>query len=390
MFDPISISGMELKNRFMRSATYDGMAKDGQVTEIQIELYRKLTQGGAGLIVSGLMSVSKDGRLSPFQNHVFEDAHVESLSKLTEAVHQAGGKVAVQLAHAGRESLVLHHSEDGNLPEDGILPAGPSAQEKGPGYEGRCRALSAEEIASIVQSFGRAAGLAKQAGFDAVQLHAAHAYLLAQFLSPLSNRREDEWGGPLSGRLRLHLQILKAMRKQVGGDYPLMIKLGVADGAPGGLELAEGLEAASKLAEAGFDCLEISQGLRGSTWNEMEFKTKLTPGRQNYFAQWAAQVKDRVDQPVVMVGGLRSYNSIAESLRRDDADLAALCRPLIREPDLVLRWHKDAAYKPKCISCNQCLLLLRGGRALACAQDDQAAREYIKRIKQKEKDPDHE
>lgn len=378
MFDPISINGMELANRFMRSATYDGMAKDGQVTESQIELYRKLAQGGAGLIVSGLMTVSKDGRLAPFQNYLFEDVHIAGLSKLTEAVHQAGGKVAVQLAHAGRESFVLHQSADGDL------PAGPSTQEKGPGYEGRCRALSTGEIANIVQSFGRAAGLAKQAGFDAVQLHAAHAYLLAQFLSPLSNRREDDWGGSLSGRLRLHLQILKAMREQVGDDYPLMIKLGVADGAPGGLELAEGLEAASQLAQAGFDCLEISQGLRGSTWNEMEFRTKLTPGRQDYFVQWAAQVKERVHQPVIMVGGLRSYNSITENLRRDNADLAALCRPLIREPDLVRLWQKDAAYKPKCISCNQCLLLLRGGRALACAQDDQAAREYIKRIKKKD------
>ena len=378
MFDPISINGMELANRFMRSATYDGMAKDGQVTESQIELYRKLAQGGTGLIVSGLMTVSKDGRLAPFQNYLFEDAHIAGLSKLTEAVHRAGGKVAVQLAHAGRESLVLHQSADGDL------PAGPSAQEKGPGYEGRCRALSAGEIASIVQSFGRAAGLAKQAGFDAVQLHAAHAYLLAQFLSPLANRREDDWGGSLSGRLRLHLQILKAMREQVGESYPLMIKLGVADGAPGGLELAEGLEAASQLAQAGFDCLEISQGLRGSTWNEMEFRTKLTPGRQDYFVQWAAQVKERVHQPVAMVGGLRSYNSISENLRRDNADLAALCRPLIREPDLARFWQKDAAYKPKCISCNQCLLLLRGGRALACAQDDQAAREYIKGIKKKD------
>ncbi len=384
LFDPISINGMELANRFMRSATYDGMAKNGQVTQPQIELYQRLAQGGTGLIVSGLMAVSKDGRLSPYQNYLFDDSNIDGLSRMTDAVHQAGGKVAAQLAHAGREGLAPQQASDDDL------PAGPSAQEKGPGYEGRCRALSNEEITTIVQSFGRAAARAKQAGFDAVQLHAAHAYLLAQFLSPLANRRDDQWGGELSGRLHLHLEILKAMREQVGDSYPVMIKLGVADGVAGGLELAEGLEAASELARSGFDCLEISQGLRGSTWDEMEFRTKLTSGRQNYFASWAAQVKDRVDKPVVMVGGLRSFNSIIEILRRDNADMAALCRPLIREPDLVDRWQQDASYKPECISCNQCLWLIRGGQPLACAVTDQAARDFVKRYKQKMKDKDHE
>jgi 2,4-dienoyl-CoA reductase-like NADH-dependent reductase (Old Yellow Enzyme family) len=380
LFDPISINNMKLANRFIRSATYDGMAKHGQVTESQIELYQRLAQGGAGLIVSGLMAVSGDGRLSPFQNYVLDDSQLEGLTRLAESVHQVGGKVAVQLAHAGRESN----------PPDGSLPAGPSPQEGGPAYEGGCRALSAEEIEAIVQSFGRAAGLAKRAGFDAVQLHAAHAYLLAQFLSPLANRREDEWGGELANRLRLHLRIIKAMRREVGEEYPLLIKLGVADGAPGGLQLAEGLEAASQLAQAGFDCLEISQGLRGSTWKEMEFRTKLTAERQNYFADWAAQVRQRVDKPVVMVGGLRSFDAIAENMEKGQVDMAALCRPLIREPGLVKRWQTDASYKPKCISCNQCLMLLRGGRPLACAQDDPDARAYIKSIKQKEKDADHE
>lgn len=371
---------MKLANRFIRSATYDGMAKHGQVTQSQIELYKGLAQGGVGLITSGLTAVSEDGRLSAFQNYIFNHDHLEGLSRLTQAVHQAGGKVAVQLAHAGRESN----------PRGGNLPAGPSAQKGGPGYEGNCRALSAEEIADIVKSFGRAAGLAKQAGFDAVQLHAAHAYLLAQFLSPLANCREDEWGGELTNRLRLHLKILQAMREQVGGEYPLMIKLGVADGAPGGLQLAEGLEAAYQLGQAGFDCLEISQGLRGSTWKEMEFRTKLTAERQNYFADWAAKVKQRVDKPVVMMGGLRDFEAITKILNQGLVDLAALCRPLIREPDLVKRWQANASHKPKCISCNQCLILLRGGRVLACAQEDPAAREYIKSIKQKEKDADHE
>jgi 2,4-dienoyl-CoA reductase-like NADH-dependent reductase (Old Yellow Enzyme family) len=380
LFDPIIINNLKLANRFIRSATYDGMAKRGLVSQSQIELYKDLAQGGVGLIISGLTTVSVDGRLSAFQIYIFNDDHLEGLSRLTQAVHQAGCKVALQLAHAGRES----HPTGGNL------PAGPSAQKGGPGYEGSCRALSAEEIADIVKSFGRAVGLAKQAGFDAVQLHAAHAYLLAQFLSPLANRREDEWGGELANRLRLHLEILKAMREQVGEDYPLMIKLGVADGAPGGLQLAEGLEAASQLAQAGFDCLEISQGLRGSTWKEMEFRTKLTAERQNYFADWAAKAKQRVDKPVVMVGGLRDFEAIVKILNQDRVDMTAFCRPLIREPDLVKRWQADASYKPKCISCNQCLMLLRGGRALACAQDDPAAREYIKSIKQKEKDADHE
>lgn len=372
-FSPISINGMELQNRFMRSATYDGMAERGRVTRSQVELFRKLAEGGAGLLVSGLMTVSPSGALSPFQNRLYDDSYLPGLRELTRAVHERGGKVAAQLAHAGREA----RSPQGG--GTGWMPAGPSAQETGPGLAGPCRAMSEDEIKAVVQDFGRAAGRAREAGFDAVQLHAAHAYLPAQFLSPLANRREDRWGGSLDNRLSLHLKILAAVRRQVGTDYPVLVKLGVADGAPGGLGLAEGLAAAKKLAGAGCDCLEISQGLRGDRWDQTEFRVKLGPDGQEYFSDWAAAVKERVKIPVAMVGGLRDFGRIALRLESGQADIAALCRPLIQEPDLVARWRQDPGHRPGCVSCNGCLALLRAGRPLACAVTDQEAKSFLQK-----------
>ena len=192
----------------------------------------------------------------------------------------------------------------------------------------------------MVAAFGAAARRAREAGFDAVQVHGAHAYLLSQFLSPHTNRRKDQWGWELGGRLHLHLATLAAIREQVGPDYPVMIKLGVADAIEGGLPLKDGLEAARRLAQAGYDCLEISQGLRGEGYSNAEFRPEdRHAGQEGYFCDWAGAVKQRVSVPVIAVGGLRTPQACAQVLERNQADLVALCRPLISEPDLPARWQ---------------------------------------------------
>ena len=363
LFTPFSISGLTTKNRFVRSATYDGGAEPGGfVSEWQIDLYTALARGEVGLIVSGICNVDSLGKISPSQNSIQRDHHIEGLSRLASAVHQHGSKLAVQLFHGGREAFRRQEAL-------GRRALGPSDLEPGqdPHFEGACRAMTDRDIEAVIEAFGKAAARAKRAGADAVQVHGAHAYLLPQFLSPRSNRRKDPWGGPLENRLRLHKMIYQAVRREVGQDYPVMIKLGVADGFAGGLELEEGLEAAVQLADCGYDAIEVSQGLRGRDYTQAEFRPKILK-RENeaYFREWCRHVKEKVKAPVIMVGGLRSRDLMEEILGAGHADLLALCRPLIREPDLISSWCAGRERRATCISCNGCFDRVRTGARLTC------------------------
>jgi 2,4-dienoyl-CoA reductase-like NADH-dependent reductase (Old Yellow Enzyme family) len=227
--------------------------------------------------------------------------------------------------------------------------------------------MTTEEIWATVKEFGAAARRAQEAGCDAVQIHGAHAYLLAEFLSPQSNRREDEWGGELENRLRLHKEIYRAIRAAVGPEFPVMIKLGVADGFSGGLEFKQGLEAAEQLAGLGYDSIEVSQGLRGKDYTEAEFRPKIVKREHEaYFRNWCREVKAKVKVSVIMVGGLRSRDLMEDIISRGEADLLALSRPLIREPDLIASWDSGEERRAACISCNECFKNVVVGSRLRC------------------------
>ncbi len=376
LFTPFTIGGLTVKNRFLRSATYDGGADPGGfVSKWQIDLYTSLARGQVGLIVSGIFNVDSDGKTSPVQNSIHRDRYIEGLSNLTKEVHVHGSKLAVQLFHGGREAF--HRQE-----ALGRRALGPSSIEPGqdPYFEGSCRAMTDEEIEATIVAFGEAGARAKEAGADAVQVHGAHAYLFSQFLSPQSNKREDKWGGSLENRLRLHKMVYQAVRDAVGEKYPVMIKLGVADGFAGGLEFEEGLEGAEQLAELGYDAIEVSQGLRGRDYTEAEFRPKIVKReREAYFRKWCRDVKARAGVPVVMVGGLRSKDLMEEIISSGDADLVALCRPLIREPDLVASWAAGKERRATCISCNRCFDLILTGARLKCVVggEDSAEAEVI-------------
>lgn len=363
LFTPFAIGGLEIKNRFVRSATYDGGAeKGGFVSDWQIELYKELARGRVGLIVSGIFNVDSIGKISPAQNSLHRDRYVEGLARLSDAVHQCGARLAVQLFHGGREAFRRQEAL-------GRRALGPSELDFGqdPYFKGLCRAMTQEEIQAAIEAFGEAAGRAKEAGVDAVQVHGAHAYLLSQFLSPHSNKRKDMWGGSLEDRLRLHRMVYREVRRAVGEAYPVMIKLGLADGFPGGLELEEGLEAAGALAEIGFDAVEVSQGLRGLNDEQAEFRPKIVKReREGYFRDWSRLVKEKVEIPVILVGGLRSPDLMEEIVSSGDADAVALSRPLIREPDLVASWGARKERRAACISCNGCFDLITTGARMAC------------------------
>lgn len=360
LFEPAHIKTMALPNRFVRSATYDGMTNlSGQVSARQIKLISDLAAGGTGLIISAIMYVHPSGQVSSYMNSIAGDDMIEGLKKLTDAAHVHGAKIAVQLYHGGREARFVKTKHQ--------LPLAPSVVADDPFYKGPYREITRDEIADVIEAFGQAAARAREAGFDAVQIHAAHGYLFSQFLSPFTNRRLDQWGGALTNRLRLHRDVYAAVRRHTGDNYPILIKLGVEDGFEGGLTFTEGSEAARILADTGYDALEISSGVRGKAYDGTEYRTKINkPGREGYFRNWALEIKKQISVPVIAVGGFRSPAMMEKVLAEGGADLIALCRPLIAEPDLINQWEKDPLKKPLCISCNKCLETLHKGIPLHC------------------------
>jgi len=364
LFEPIKIKDMELRNRFVRSATYDGCAdRTGHVSEEQIKIFAELAHGGVGLIVTGIAYVHHSGQNLPFQNSIATDDCIPGLRRLTGAVHDRGAKIAVQLFHAGREAARFLKGKN----EQAIAP---SFVHNDPYFTGEHRFMTEDEIWDMIRAFGDAAKRARDAEFDAVQLHGAHNFLLSQFLSPSTNHRDDHWGGTLEKRLRFHREVYRDIRSKIGEDYPVLIKVGVQDGFPGGLHFSEGNLAAQFLAQWGFDSLEISQGLRGKPYEGTEFRTKInTLDREAYFRHWCKEIKSQANVPVMMVGGLRTFELMEEVVQKDEADFISLSRPFIREPGIINEWKGGDRHRATCISCNKCLEALRKGEALRCIQE---------------------
>ncbi len=376
LFESTNRMKMSLRNRFVRSATYDGCADDGYVTENQTSLYSRLANGGIGLIITGITYVHSSGQISKFQNSIAGEEFLPGLKKLTHAVHHEGAKIALQLFHAGREARFSRSREE--------VPLAPSLLETDPYHAGKYRAMRQDEIWQVIRAFGDGARRAKEAGFDAVQLHAAHGYLLSQFLSPFTNRRHDEWGGNIENRLRLHREIYQEIRRKVGQNYPVLIKIGVQDGFPEGLKFSEGKQAAKLLAALGFDVFEISQGLRGPGYENSEFKTNIHDiNREAYYRHWCGEIKKEVDVPVILVGGLRTFKQMEEIIQNHESDFVSLSRPFIREPDIVNKWKGDNSYRARCISCNQCFDGLLRREPLRCFQEDREKHREAKDIHNK-------
>ena len=361
LFEPVKIGNVEIKNRLVRSATFEGCAdRKGHVSDIHIDIIEKLANGGVGLIITGIVYVHPSGQISPFQSSIYRDGHIPGLKRLTSAAHDNGAKIAIQLHHGGREAARF-------LKTKNELAFAPSSIGNDPYFQQPSRTMGDEDIREIIRSFGDAARRAMEAGFDAVQLHGAHGYLISQFLSPYTNRRTDDWGGSLEKRLHFLRSVYEDIRSKVGENYPVFIKIGIEDGVPGGLEFEEGKLAAQAVAGWPFDALEISQGLRGLVYDKTEFRTRINHiDREAYFRDWCREVKRLVHVPTMMVGGLRSIELMEEIVQNGEADFISLSRPLIREPGIVNDWKQGDRRRAACISCNKCLEALRKGQALHC------------------------
>lgn len=345
LFDRISIGSLQLRNRFIRSATWEGMCDDrGRPTFRLAELYRNLALGDVGLIITGYTVVHPGGRQMTGAIGAYSDHQIPGLTDLVDGVHDAGARLMVQLFHAGAQTSQRTIGE---------IPLGPSEVES-PFYSGVPRGMTEDDIGEVVEAFGQAARRAREAGFDGVQLHGAHGYLINQFLSPLTNRRKDRYGGSVEARFRFLEEVYRSVRNQVGEDYPVTIKLSGSDNLEGGLRVEDAVLFSRYLEELGIDGIEVSAGTSGSGDGVPVRKGISSEEQEAYNASYSRRIKEAVTIPVMLVGGLRSIPVIQRLLGQGAADLFSLSRPLIREPDLVSRWKRDTGHRSTCTSCNLC------------------------------------
>lgn len=370
LLEPLSLGRARLPNRIVRAATSESMAAlDGSVTPQLVELYRQLAAGDVGLILTGHLYCDERGKYANGQTGIHDDALLPGLGRLVKAVHAEGGTIFAQVAHAGSQSRV-----------PGVTPLAPSPVPN-PLTGERVEEASPAEVDAAVAAFAAAARRAVAAGFDGVHIHGANGYLISEFASPVTNRREDGWGGSATARDAFPRAVARAVRDAVGPDLPVTMKIGIADAVPGGVQVDESVARAARLVSEGIDAIEVSCGLMAAPTDSAKQYVAVTPARalrdwllhrvlspphpQAYFRPWAQAVKRAVDVPVILVGGLRSPAVMRDVIVSGDADLVALARPFIREPDLVRRIAAGREEPFACTSCNLCLLH-EGHHSLRC------------------------
>lgn len=373
---------LTLRNRVIKAATFEGMTPRGIPTEALVAHHRALAAGGVGMTTVAYCAVSADGRTFGDQLWMRADV-VPGLRRLTDAVHAEGAAVSLQLGHCGGFSK--------NADVRGRGPLGPSFALNAYGLVAGLpfvRAMTERDIARVVDDFGDAARLAVAAGFDALELHLGHGYLLSQFLSPALNRRRDRFGGELENRLRLPLAVVRRVRDTVGAGVAVLAKTNLRDGFRGGLELPDAIDVVRRLEADGIDAVVLSGGVTSRTpfylfrgrrpLREMIAVEKSAlqrlvlralgpsvireyPFEPLFFLPLAREVRRAVHLPLVLLGGALSLDDL-DTAMRENFEFVAMGRALIADPDLVDRLQRGAATRSRCTSCNACVAEMdRGG-----------------------------
>lgn len=333
LFDQTRIGNMNLKNRLFRSATGEHLAHDGHMTEELLKVYEDLAKGGVGTIITGFTYFIESEKPFPNMAAIYNDSFIEEYKKLTDMAHSYETNIILQVVYCGSFRM----SDAG-----GQEIWGPSAVAN-PLTQVVPKEMTKDDILYLQKAFADAALRAKKAGFDGIQIHAAHGFLLNQFLSPYYNTRTDEYGGSIENRARMVLETYAAVRQAVGTEYPIFVKINTAETMEKGMTFADCKYACKKLAELGIDAIEIS-----GSWYE------YAPGQEAYYKEDTTKIATEVNVPVMLVGGNRNYDAIVETLNQTPIEYFSLSRPLIAEPDLVKRWESGDTNKAKCISCNAC------------------------------------
>lgn len=376
-FSPGRLGPLELRNRVIKTATFEGMTPDGLPADALIEHHRAVAAGGVGMTTVAYCSVARDGLTFAHQMHMCPEV-VPGLRRLTEAVHTEGAAACLQLGHAGYFA---------NPEAAGCRPLGASVKTC-LFTLARCRAATDDDLVRLRDDFATAAARAvDEAGFDAVELHLGHGYLLSQFLSPFTNRRRDGYGGELAGRLRFPLEVVAAVRERLAPRAALIAKTNLSDGFAAGLGLDEAIEVARALQAAGVDGLVLSGGfvsktpfymLRGElpvremvrNESKMLRRTGLRLfGRlcvpehaysDLFFLEPARRVRRAVSLPLSLLGGIRTRAHL-DTAMAEGFEFASLGRPLILEPDLVQRLADGTSTASRCQPCNRCVAEMEAG-----------------------------
>lgn len=359
LFKPNLLAGISLRNRLVRSATFEGLADDtGIVKQELVEKIGELARGGVGLIITGHAYYSAAGRASRWKVAIDRDECINGLHKMTVAAHTNGSKIILQLGHAGAiadPKLIGSH------------PLGPSVI---PDKNGSilCHKMEIDEIELLLEQIANAARRAKKAGFDGVQIHAAHGYLFSQFLSPYFNFRDDGYGGDTAGRTRILIEAIQRIKNNTGNNFPVLVKINSDDFIDGGMNHLEMIEVAKILENNGIDAIELSGGTSFSKegYDPVRKGVNGTPDHGAYYQQAAKKLKQNVKTPVILVGGIRKLKTAQSILSSHSADYVAMSRPFIRNPDLVNCWEEGKCDCSECLSCNTCFRPVLTGRGLYC------------------------
>lgn len=340
LFTPAKIGTLELTNRLIRSATQDPFGQaDGTACQVQIDLHSEIAGSGVPLIITAYTYVSPEGRATNIQVGFCNEAHYACQKKMVDAVHEKGGKIALQINHAGQNVYFVPT----DLPDP--TPLAPSGNMKAPNGL-MTREISTADIERLCTDYVTAAVKGKELGFDAVQLHCAHGYLLNQFMDPNYNKREDEFGGSAENRFRFPGKILLALREALGQDYPILVKVNSNCAGEADAAYAEDIVYFCQQFEAlGVNAIELS----GFDWIAQGKKKN-----HNYYLERAKAVHAAVKTPIIFVGGVRTMEDI-EAVLDAGMDFVSLARPFIAQPDLIK--HLEAGEDAKCISCSKCFVL---------------------------------
>lgn len=325
IFDKVKMRNLSLKNRLVRSATWEGIAElDGSISEDTYEIYRELARGGVGAIITGFTSIATNDFYFGGMMRLSEDKLIPQYARLIEIIHSENCAAISQLA-LGAFYRKVSADKFTEVDEN---------------------EMTAAEVQNVIRMFVEAAQRAERAGFDGVQIHAAHFFFLSRFISPKVNRRTDSYGGSTTRRTKILLEILRGI-KEVAPNLHVTIKINSSDFVYGGLEEDESLTICKYLVEAGIDSIEVS----GNGTSVRGIKAGVNEG---YFAGFATRLAEEVSVPVILVGGLRSREVMERILNHTKIELLSLSRPLIREPDLPKKFLEGVSNVSKCVSCNAC------------------------------------
>lgn len=394
LFTPFKLGPVTLRNRTIRAAAFEGMCPGNLPSEDLFKYHHDVAAGGIGMTTLAYAAVEQSGLSFPHQL-LLNQAAVSGLRKITDDIHHEGAACSIQIGHCGNMSKASMAGRMPMAPSAGINMYVPTFTHR----------MNNADIQSVVKSFGNAVNLAREAGFDAVEVHAGHGYLISQFLSPYTNKRKDSFGGSLENRARFMLMVMEEVKKAAGNDIALLVKTNIRDGFKGGTDIDECIEIAKMLENAGADALVLSGGFVSKApmyvmHGKMPIKVfahyidnklmsffvrlvgnrlvKEVPFTEGYFLADALKFRKALELPLVYVGGLISHEKIDEVLG-NGFEMVAIARALIKDPDFIKKLQNNELSRSECDICNYCIAVMYSRQA-ACIMNDETISQKVKNM----------